>query len=237
MLDSLLQLNFQNELIFFIYILFVSTTSLIALRISCSALTSFICLQVILANLFITKEISLFGLAATASDALYVGATLSLNLIQEYYKKEEALKTIWISFFCSVFYILVVILHLSYIPTGNLELSRCFDIILSPMPRIILASLFTYLLIQHIDTYLYGKFTVMLKDRFFILRNYSSVAISQFLDTILFSFLGLYGISKSYSNIYTILQIIIISYIIKILVIIISAPFLSITKDLIKKKQ
>lgn len=236
MLKLLSKLSFQNELIFFIYVIFVSTFSLIALKISKSTLISLICLQVVLSNLFISKEITLFGLSATASDALYVGATLSLNLLQEFFNKQEARKAIWISFFSSIFYTVAVLLHLSYNASGNMAISNCFNSILSPMPRIIIASLFTYLLVQHIDSYLYSKFTQKFKNKFFLIRNYSSVAISQLLDTIMFSFLGLYGLSKSYSNIYTIIQIIIISYIVKILVITISAPFLTLSKKIINKK-
>ena len=92
-----------NELIFLSYICVVSGASLIALALGKEALVALICVQAVLVNFFVTKQITLFGLTATASDALAVGATLALNLLQEYYQKPVARKAIWISFFAHFF--------------------------------------------------------------------------------------------------------------------------------------
>ncbi len=70
-----------NELIFLSYICVVSGASLIALALGKEALIALICLQAVLVNFFVTKQITLFGLTATASDALAVGTTLALNLL------------------------------------------------------------------------------------------------------------------------------------------------------------
>lgn len=222
-----------NELIFFGYIFAVSTFTLIALKISKEALISLICVQYILVNLFVTKEISLFGFTATASDAIAVGIALALNLLQEYYQKATAQKTIWISFFCAIYYIIISQFHLAYMPGPTDISSAHFQILLSPMARIICASLFVYLLVAHIESYLYHYLSHKFENRFFIIRNYSSVAITQFIDTVLFSFLGLYGINESFNSVNTILQIIAISYAIKLVVILVAAPFLSLSKKFV----
>lgn len=224
----------MNELIFIIYVLIVSAAGLISLKIGKEALIAFICVQVILANLFVTKEISLFGFTATASDALAVGSVLAFNLLQEYYKKAEAQKTIWISFFCLLFYVTITFLHLTYIPAITDTSSAHFKALLCPMPRIVFASLFVYLIVQHIDCMLYEHLYNKFKNKHFIIRNYSSVAITQLLDTILFSFIGLYGISEGFSNISTIFNIITISYIIKLIVIAVATPFLALSKKIVK---
>lgn len=223
-----------NEYIFILYTLTISTTSLLALKISKEALIALICIQCILVNFFVTKEIILFGLSATASDALAVGITLALNLTQEYYHRETAQKVIWISFFSSIFYTVLSLFHLAYIPSSTDISNIHFKALLKPLPRIIFASLIVYLIVQHIDCRLYGYLCKRFEYKHFLFRNYSSVAISQFFDTTLFSFLGLYGISPSYSSLITIGQIIIVSYTIKLLTILISAPYLTFAKRFIK---
>ena len=226
-----------NEIIFFIYILIISTSLLIALKISKQALIGLICIQVILVNLFVLKEIKLFNLTTTSSDALAVGITLGLNLIQEFFSKKEAQQTVFISFLCAIFYSMVTKLHLLYIPAANnTEISHSFNMILDSTPRIIIASLIVYLIAQSLDCILYSYLINKVNKKYFILRNYSSVIITQFIDTVLFSFLGLYKINENFSSASVIVQIIIISYTIKLLVIFIAAPYISLSKKFLKNK-
>lgn len=225
-----------NEIIFLIYILVISTNLLIALKISKEALISLICVQVILVNLFVVKEIRLFNLIATASDALSVGITLGLNLLQEYFSKKDAQKTVWISFLCSIFYSIVTKLHLLYKPdTQNFNISQCFNMILGSTPRIIIASLVVYLITQNLDCLIYNYLTNKVNKKYFILKNYGSAIITQFLDTVLFSFFGLYKINQNFNSVSIIVQIIIISYTIKLIVIFIATPFLALSKKLFNK--
>lgn len=227
----------MNELIFIAYVLTVSTAALVALRIGKSALIGLICVQCILVNLFVTKEIVLFGFTATASDALAVGITLSLNLLQEFFGKYTARKTIWISFAGSIFYTVLTMLHLAYKP-GITDVSQsAFETLLRPMPRIVVASLFVYIIVQYLDSYLFGYLSQRFKHKHFILRNYASTAISQLVDTVLFSFLGLYCLNQNFCKLSTIVQIIVVSYIIKLLVILIAGPYLALSKLFIKAKN
>jgi uncharacterized integral membrane protein (TIGR00697 family) len=226
-------LSFHNEIIFFLYIICVSCSSLIFLKIGKEALVALLCVHVICANLFVTKEVTLFGFTATGSDALAVGSVCILNLIQEFFGICLARKTIIISFACSVFYTIASVLHVSYISQDAL-VSSSFDIILTPMPRIIGASLVTYAIVQHIECSLYGYIKCKLENHFFVLRNYTSVAITQFIDTVLFSFLGLYKATPFYSDIAVIGQIIFISYSIKLIIILLTAPFLSFSQKIMK---
>lgn len=225
----------MNEIIFLFYTLTINLANIIAVRISKELLIALICLQCVLINLFVTKEITLFGLTATASDSLAVSITLSLNLLQEFYNKEIALKTIWYGFYCAIFYTITSLFHLAYMPALTDTANPHFVALLTPMPRIILASLTSYLITQNIDAHFYAYLTKKFKDKHYIFRNYTSVSITQLLDTIIFSFLGLYKLNESFSNINTIFQIIILSYTIKLITIIISAPFLAISKKIINK--
>jgi queuosine precursor transporter len=227
----------MNELIFFAYILVIVISTTIALRMGKETLVGLICMQAILINLFVTKEIILFGFTATASDALAIGIMLGLNLLQEYYSYQLARRAIWSSFFCSVIYVFYALLHLAYQPSPTDTNNIYFHNLLSPMPRLVAASLIVYLIVQFIDSYIYRQLLIKFQNRYFILRNYTSLAFSQLLDTVLFSFLGLYGLNPSFSRISTIIEIIVISYIIKLTAIIIATPLLYITKQFVSKKS
>ena len=219
-------------------------------------------MQAILANLFVTKQIVLFGFIATASDALAVGCTLGLNLLQEYYGKAQAQKAVIVSFLCLVVYTILSALHVLYVPAPSDITQTCFTTILSGMPRIIAASLTAYFIVQNLDCWLYGK----LKEKFnkppknshkplapseipeefiiegsakngfnFTLKNYISVSITQLLDTVLFTFLGLYKLSPQFDSLNVMYQIIFVSYTIKIATILVSAPILTILKKIYKQ--
>ena len=121
------------------------------LQFGSQALCSFLCVQALLANLFVLKQITLFGLNATASDAYIVGSVLSLNLIQEYFGKPLARKAIWISFALLVFYTIVSQIHIGYIPSQTDFSQEWYAQLLAYMPRITIASILVYLMVQHFE--------------------------------------------------------------------------------------
>jgi queuosine precursor transporter len=223
-------ISIMNHTIFIFYITAVSIASILALRLGGEALVALMCLEWVLANLFVVKQISLFGLDVTASDALAIGSTLSLNLLQEYYGKTLAQKAIFISFFASSFYVIMTLLHLAYVPHSFDTSHIHFAAILSPMPRLIIASLIAYLITQTLECKLYAFFRMKFHNRHFILRNYLSVALTQLLDTILFTFIGLYGIIEHAGH------VIIVSYAIKLITLIINIPFLAYVKNRLPNK-
>jgi len=213
----------MNELIFLLSLSIVSCAALGALKLGKEALVALICLQWVLTNLFVTKQILLFGYNVTTSDALAVGATLSLNLVQEYFGKELAKKAIFIGFCSTIFYTLLSWLQLLYCPSPADTAHIHFCALLDPMPRLVIASLVTYLIVQFFDYRLYG-FLKKNHPSSFILRNYISVGVTQLLDTVLFSFLGLYGI------ITPLLPMMLMSYGIKIAVTALAVPFISLSR-------
>lgn len=89
----------MNELFLLIHTLIISIAALIALKLGKHCLIAFIAAQSILANLFVVKQITLFGFNGTASDAFMIGSIFGLHLLQEYYGTKEAQNSVKISFF------------------------------------------------------------------------------------------------------------------------------------------
>lgn len=215
-----------NELIFLSQSILIACATLGALRLGPQALIALICLQGVLSNLFVVKQIDLFGFHVTGADAFSVGMILGLNLLQEFYGQPMAKKTIWLNFFCLLFYTLVSQIHLLYLPSTFDCMHVHFFPLLTLMPRIAIASILVYLIVQYWDTWFYGKLKTKLTGRFFIARTWIAASISQLIDTVLFSFLGLYGIIED------VWHVIIISYLIKMVVIFIATPFLMVAKNI-----
>lgn len=203
----------MNEWIFLLQTCLIIGFSFGALKLGKEALCAWVAIQSLIANLFVLKQTTLFGLEVTASDAFAIGSLLGINFLQEYFGQEDAKRATWICFFSLFFFAIVSQLHLLYEPSQTDESQTAFHIILIQSPRLLIASLAVFFIVQQADI----KFFALLKMRFpklgFILRTCAALVFSQFLDTVLFSFAGLYGIASSIAN------IIAMSFMIKLIVI------------------
>ena len=215
----------MNELIFLIHILTIFGFALVALKLGKEALTAWIALQAVLANLFVLKQITFWGLNITCSDAFAIGSILGLNLLRYYYTPQAAQKALWICLFSMIFFVVMAQFQLVYQPSPFDSTHSAYLTTLSHSPRILTASLAVFLIIQRLDLYL---FSVLHKLPLF-LRNALAVTCSQLLDTVLFTLLGLWGLVDSLT------EIIAVSFAVKLIIIICSSScmkFLPTRKEL-----
>jgi hypothetical protein len=214
----------MNELLFFAHVILVAISSLWVLRYGKSGLIALIALEAVLANVFVVKQVVLFGLHVTCSDVFIVGSLLSLNLLQEFYGKEAAQKGTKISFFAMFFFLAMTKVHLLYAPSMFDQTQSSFMNIFSQTPRLIVASMAVFFIAQSFDVRFFG----FLKKRVgywpLSARMGISLIISQTLDTVLFSFLGLYGAVASIED------IIVMSLVIKAVAIGCSVPFVIVSR-------
>lgn len=194
-----------------------------------SALTAWIAVLSLLANLFVLKQISLLGFNATASDIFAIGSLLGLNLLQEKFGRQAAQQAIWGSFCCLFFFAIMAYIHLSYEPSVYDQTQSAYLYLLSPTPRIILASLTTFFIVQQFDSYLFH----LLREHFpklpMIAASAFTLSFSQCLDTLLFGFLGLYGLVGA------LVEIMLVSYSIKLLAILNTLPWSFLSKQIFVK--
>jgi uncharacterized integral membrane protein (TIGR00697 family) len=217
-----------NECLFVIQSLLVGGLTLAALTYGILGLVTITCLFTILSNLFVLKQISLFGLTATAADAFAVGALLGLNVMQEFFGRELTKKTIALNFACLIIYAFFSQLHLWYIPDFHDVNQVHFLALLGHAPRIVIASIIAYFAAQCFDYLFFGFLKRVFVNKFFFVRTLCANAASQLVDTILFAFLGLYGIAANIG------QIIVVSYVIKLLIIAIATPVVGLAKKIVR---
>lgn len=203
----------MNEALFFLQTLLIIIFAFGALKLGKGALTAWVAIQAVIANLFVLKQIKLFGFDVTASDAFAIGSLLGINFLQEFFSREDANLAAKVCFYFMLFFALVSQLHLLYQPAEFDTTQSAFQILLSPSPRLFLASMGTFLLVQQVDI----RFFQFLKKKFsstsFSTRTAITLLLSQLLDTAIFSFAGLYGLVISIAD------IIVVSLIIKLIVI------------------
>ena len=214
----------MNELLFLTQIACILAFTLCALKIGKEALVVWIVIQAFIANLFVLKQITLWGLHVTASDAFAVGSLLGLECLQEKFGKKEAKQTIWICFFCMLFFVIVSQLHLLYLPNEEDSTQMAFETLLTPSPRLLFASMSVFLIVQQLEIHLFSFLKRQIPQANFAYRASTTLVFSQVLDTVLFSFVGLYGIVSS------IFDLILMSLLIKLIVITCFTPVIRYAK-------
>ena len=210
----------MNTYFFILHFVLVVSVLFVALLRGKEALTAFVAACWLFANFFVNKEIILFGLEVTASDVYAVGGMLAVAVLQEYWGQTVAKNAVWSAFIVLIFACAASFLHLSYLPSPNDSSQEAFVRLLSPAPRLIAASLFTFFFVQKLEIVLL-QFVQRLTKLPFFLRAGCTIGILQIVDTTLFAFLGLYG------NVHAIFDVILFSTCMKPIIVILSTPFLA----------
>ncbi len=228
----------SNEIIFIIQILIGLGFTLIAFRIGFHWLLALIAVQAVLMNIFVLKMMNIFSLEVTGGNVLYASIFLGTDIICEHFGKEKARQAVWIGFFASVFLIVMSQLIILYTPSvldeGNF-LHNTLATIFETTPRIVAASMASYLISQHLDISIFNFIKKTTKGKFLWLRNNASTLISQLVDTVFFTFVGLYGIVANAENVW---QIILFTYLLKVIIALVDTPFIYLSKtSLFKPKK
>ncbi len=200
----------MNEILLILHLFIAGLFLWPCMKFGKTGLMCWIGLQPVLANLFVLKQISLYGFTVTCSDVYAVNCALGLNLMQEYYGKEEAKKGVWISFIMLVFFVLMSLIHLLYQASPHDYSQAAYQLILSTTPRLVMASITAFLCVQWFDVQFFHFLKTKANHLSLFTRNCICLTLSQFIDTLLFSILGLWGLVSE------ILDVILISFLIKL---------------------
>ena len=181
-------------------------------------------------NIFVLKMMNVFTLEITGGNVLYASIFLGTDMICEHYGKDKARQAVWIGFFGSVFFIIMSQFIIWYTPSeleNSTYLHGALSTIFQSTPRIVLASMASYLLSQNLDIYIYTAIKKATRGKLLWLRNNGSTFISQLFDSIFFTFAGLYGIVANSENVW---QIILFTYLVKVIIAVMDTPFIYLSK-------
>lgn len=156
-------------------------------------------LVTILANIEVLLLVKAFGIEMTLGNVLFASTFLITDVLSENHSRKEANRAVIISSVCSVLFVLVSQMWLLYTPSANDWARSAFDTIFAVTPRVVCVSLIVYLVSQLTDVWLYHKWWDWCKKRFgnarsgLWIRNNGSTLISQFFNTLLYTFLAFWG--------------------------------------------
>jgi len=202
----------MNEWFFFLHLALVSLFLWPAYRFGREGLICWIALQPIMANLFVLKQIDFFGYTVTCSDVYAVACALGLNVLQEYFGKEAAQKAVRLCFYLMVFFLVMSQCQLLYQPSTHDTAHVAYDAILSVAPRLVIASILSFVTVQLIDVHFFAFLKRRAASLPLLYRNLISLTLSQLIDTLLFSFLGLWGYVSH------LFDVILVSFLIKLVI-------------------
>ena len=213
----------MNEALWFLLLLLNFAAILFAYRVfGKTGLFVWVPIAIIISNIQVTKQVDVFGLAATLGNIVYATSFLVTDILSENYGKREAKKAVYIGFFAIIAMTLFMNIALQFKPGPEDTVQEHLSWIFSLMPRIALASLAAYALSQFHDVWAYSFWKKKKPARKFIwLRNNASTFISQLIDSVIFvfaAFAGEYPLN-------VLLEILFTTYFLKVLVAAADTPF------------
>ena len=214
----------MNELLFLLQTCFVAASVLVAYRWGREALTALFCLLAFLSNLFLFKQMEFLGLTITCSDTYAIGCFLSLGLLQHHYGEKMARRASFLCFYLIAFCVVSEKIHVLYFPSPHDHYHGIYKELFSASPRVLISSLFTAFTAQMLSLFLQRQIKRRWPQLPHTLALFLSIALAHGYDTVLFSFLALYGIMYSLSS------LIIISYGVKLISLACMAPFIALSK-------
>lgn len=218
---------------FLLSIVFYLGTVLLAYRFFGKAgLFVWTAVGVILANIEVIKMVDMFGMSVTLGNALYASTFVVTDILSENHSKKDATKAVNIGLFITVVWVLATQLILGFKPNELDFINPAFTDMFGLMPRMALAGIATYAIVQRLDVNLYHYWWKLTdkwfgsSDKFIWIRNNGSTLISQFADTIIFTLVAFAGILPAEEM----LPLIITSYILKAMVGVLDTPVIYIAK-------
>lgn len=162
-------------------------------------LLAFNVLATLLANIEVLILVNAFGIEMTLGNVLFASTFLITDILSENHSRKDANRAVVISTACSVIFIALTQMWLLYTPSENDWASGAIHTIFKSTPRIVCASLGVYLISQLTDVWLYHRWWAWSRKRFgdsrrgLWIRNNGSTMISQFLNSLLYTFFAFYG--------------------------------------------
>lgn len=186
-----------------------------------------ICLAVIFANLVVGKTIDILGFTTSLGNVLFASTFLATDILSEKYSKEDAKKSIYLSIFSAIVFIIVTQITLLFKPSSTDIVNESMKVLFGVSIRTFIASIIMFFISNMLDIYLYNKLKEKYPNRLWFRNNVATI-ISNCTENFFFvglAFIGIYDLSL-------ILSIAITKTIIEMVIAICDTPFLYLSKKL-----
>lgn len=230
----------QNEIILVVSLIVIYTMVVLAYKMFGTAgLYGWTVLATIAANIEVLILVKAFGMEQTLGNILFASTFLVTDILSEMEGKRAANKAVKIGIATSFAFILISQSWMLYIPNQNDWATPLIKSVFSNTPRLMIVGIAVYAVVQVFDVWAYHKIwdltTKSSKDskKFLWLRNNGSTLVSQFFNTVLFTFgafIGVYDFA-------TLINIVISSYIIFIATSLLDTPAIYLARKYCKTDE
>lgn len=219
----------MNELYFFISIIVYFSLMLLSYKLFGKVgLYCWISFAMVLANIEALKLVTMFGMPVTLGNALYGTSYLATDILSENHGRRDARLTVHVGFFALFAFTVMSQIMLIFIPNMEDFASPALQTIFGLSPRLSIASLATFAIMQQVDIWLYLKIKELTRGKHLWLRNNGATLIAQLFDSALFTLLAFVGIF----DFNTIISLIFSTYLFKVFVSMLDTPFIYIAKHI-----
>ncbi|WP_108652158.1 queuosine precursor transporter [Dongshaea marina] len=149
----------------------------------------------VMSNWFDARLISVHGVVFSPGTIVFPLTFLISDIITEVYGYRHARRAIWAALFCNILFIGYTYLVVSMpSPDYAASTNQQIDKILGLNERIIIASFFSYLVSEPINSYIISKLKVLTNGRLTALRFFIATLISSVIDSLFFAFTAFHGL-------------------------------------------
>lgn len=150
--------------------------------------------SLVIANVIAGKVIDVGGMVMTSAIVLYPVTFLMTDLMNELFGKKEAQKLVNTGFICAIFAsIMIFIAQVLPVASFAKDTQEAYKILLGMNFRIVGASMLAYYISQTWDVWFFNWINRQTKGKYKWLRNNASTMTSQFVDTVIFTFIAFIG--------------------------------------------
>lgn len=222
----------MNEIMLFIEIVvFFSMILLTKKIIGKSGLFAWIGIATVLAEIQVTKCVTIFGISATLGNVLFASNFLVTDILRECYSQEDAKKGVLISGLSGLFFVLFSIITPIFIPNEFDLTHESLKTVLTLTPRITISSIVMLIVANYSDVLIYDFLYKKFKGKKMWLRNNISTIFCNCLENFFFTFLAFW-------NMYSVSELFMIAIstcIIETLIALCDTPFLYLAKKISNK--
>lgn len=239
----------MNELLFFVSIIVIFGIEVLVERIfKKDGLYCWVAIFSIIANIEVTKNISLFGFSdwVTLGNVSFASIFLATDILSVKYGYKESKKAVNIGIFSALLFILVIQLDLLFIPSESgefihLSMKNLFGTD-SVFIWVTVASVLMFYLSNLADVWLFDKLRKKTKGRHLWFANNIATITCNCLENFVFVILGYYVLQLIFigKTIYTISQCLAIAgttCMFEIIISLLDTPFLYLAKHKFKKNK
>lgn len=196
-------------------------------------------LATIAANIEVLILVRAFGMNMTLGNILFASTFLVTDILSELYVKHAANTAVKLGIATTVCFVAISSSWLLYRPAADDTMMPPIRAVFSHTPRVMLASLAVYVIVQFFDVWLYHawwNFTTKKtgdKERFLWLRNNGSTLVSQLLNTVLYTWFAFAGVYDTK----TLVSIAVSSYVIFIVTSLADTPFIYLCRAISRRQS